>query len=436
MNHSLRIKLFLAFILPFLVFSQGKKDGDVNENQLRFDDHIYKSYIKTVLCHESSLDMNPPMINFASNQQIEVSFDDLEGGFKTYQYTFYHCDAGWNQDDLMVSEYLSGFFDDQVSNRSSSFNTIVQYTHYEFLFPNTAIKFTKSGNYVVLVYENGNKDEPVFTRRFVIYEDLVTVAANVHQPLGSDKLYNTHEVDFSIFFTKYQITNPYIDLKVIITQNNRWDNAITNLKPMFVKENELAYDYDDGTNCFPAGNEFRVADLRSTKYPGVNTSTMFRDSVSKIFQVFQKADEPRNFKRYVNTRDINGRMLIKANETSSSEIEADYMWVHFFGPYEFSLPDGNLYISGALTMWKFNKENKMIYNEKLKGYEGSLFLKQGYYDYEYLFLNDAESQGEVQQIENNLAQTENDYTIYIYHRTQGSFYDRLISVKNLNSLRN
>jgi hypothetical protein len=432
-------RFFLFFIGHFIVsllIGQTGKDAYVNENFIRYDDHIYKPNIKTVLCHESSFSLNPPMIDLNSDQKVQVSFDDLDGGFKTYQYTFYHCDASWNPDDLMVSEYLVGFFDDQINNRSSSSTTVVQYTHYEFAFPNTAIRFSKSGNYIVLVYENGNKDEPVLTRRFVIFENMVTIGANVHQPLGSDKLYNTHEVDFSIYFTKYQITNPYIDLKVVITQNNRWDNAIYGLKPLFVKENELTYDYDDGSTCFEAGNEFRSVDIKSLKYPGPNTANMFRDSASMVMQVYQKSDEARMFKRYANIRDINGRLLVKANEASNSDLEADYFWVHFFLPYEESISTGNLYLGGQLGMWKYTKENKLSYNEKRRGYECSLFLKQGYYDYQYVLVRDGETKGEVEFIEGNRAETENDYTVYVYHRTNGTFYDRLICVKNLNSIRN
>jgi hypothetical protein len=423
-------------LLPLFLFPQGKKDDYVNENRLRYDDHTYKKNIRSVLFHESSFELNPPMIELNSDQKLQLSFDDMDGGSKTFQYTFYHCDASWNPDDLMVSEYLAGFYDDQVSNRSTSFNTIVQYSHYTCTFPNTSIRMTKSGNYVVFVYEDGNKENPVLTRRFVVFENIISMAATIHQPLGSDKLYNSHEVDFTLYPAKYTMNNPYQDLKIVITQNHRWDNAKYGLKPVFIKESELTYDFDDGSNCFDAGNEFRHVDIKSTKYPGDNTEKMVRDSVTKLFDIYLKNDERRTFKRYVNIRDINGRMLIKTNEGTNSDIEADYMWVHFFVPYETPVADGNLYIMGKLTMWKTNKENKMTWNEKRKGYECSLYLKQGYYDYQYILFRDGESAGDVTQIEGNRAETENDYTIYVYHRGLGVFYDRLICVKNLNSLRN
>lgn len=433
----MRVKgALLLFLVVGTIYGQIKKDEYVNDNFLRFEDHIYKSNIRTVQLHESSFEMNQPMLDFYSDQTLKLSFDDMDGGNKTYQITFYHCDAGWKQDDLMVSEYINGFYDDQVNNRSTSFNTVALYSHYVYSFPNTSVKFSKSGNYVLLVYENGNKEEPVLTRRFVLYENLINIGATVHQPLGSDKLYNMHEVDFSLFYNKYQVTNPFTDLKVVITQNNHWESAITDLKPVFVKDNELTFDFDDGTNCFDSGNEFRHVDIKSTKYPADNTASLFRDSVSKIFQAYLRKDEARTFKRYVNIRDINGRQLIKANEVSNSEIEGDYFWVHFFLSYDVPLADGNLYVMGNFNNWKNSKENKMIYNAARKGYECSMYLKQGYYDYQYIFYRDGDNKGDVTQIEGNQAQADNDYTIFIYHRTNGQFFDRLIAVKNLNSVRN
>ena len=437
---QIRFKVFLVFLLstvPYLSFySQQKNEEYVNDNFLRNEDHVYKPHIKTVLCHESSFEMNPAMIELNSDQKIQVSFDDLEGGFKTFQYTFLHCDAAWNPDDLMVSEYLSGFFDDQINIRNSSFNTTVQYTHYKFQFPNSALQFIKSGNYLLMVYENGNKEDLVLTRRIMVYENLVNISARVHTPLGSEKLYNSHEVDFSVFYKNYQITNPYLDLKVIITQNQRWDNAISGLKPVFVKENELVFDFDDGSNCFNATNEFRSTDIKSYKYPGPGSEKIFRDSVSKQFQVIQKKDEQRTFKRYLNVQDINGRMLIKCNECNNPDVESDYMLVHYFLPFDLPPDNGDIYIVGGFSRWKCTPENKMIYDSRLKGYKGTLMLKQGYYNYQYAFLRDGDNQLDIEYIEGNQGQAENDYTIFVYHRSNGTYYDRLIAVKNLNSVRN
>jgi Domain of unknown function (DUF5103) len=433
----MKFSFYLITLFSFFCsFSQQKKEDYANDNYFRYDNHVYKSSIRTVLCHESSFEMNPPEIDLHSDQKIQLSFDDLEGGSKTYQYTFFHCDANWNPDDLMVSEYLAGFFDDQITNRSNSFNTVVPYSHYTCSFPNSAIRFTKSGNYVILVYENGNREDFVITRRIRVFENLVSLSARIHQPLGSDALYNTHEVDFSIFFTQYQITNPASDLKIVITQNNRFDNAIVGLKPLFIKDHELSYDYDDGSNCFPAVNEFRSLDIKSSKYPGPTTQRLFRDSTSSIFQIILRNDESRTFKRYLNIPDINGRFLIKSNEAGNSATEADYMDVYFFLPFDYPPDNGNVYIVGGFNQWQMEKENKMTYDSGTKRYLARMRLKQGYYNYYFGFLRDGDSKIEPEYFEGNLGPTENDYSIYVYHRTQGTFYDRLICAKHFNSVKN
>ena len=287
-----------------------------------------------------------------------------------------------------------------------------------------------------MVYENGNKDEPIISRKFRIFENLVSLSARIHQPLGSDVLYNTHEVDFSIFFTQYQLTNPATDVKVVITQNDRFDNSITSLKPLFIKDKELSYDYDDGSNCFPAVNEFRVLDIKSSRYPGPTTQRLFRDSASTVFQVILKKDEPRTFKRYVFSPDINGRYLIKSNEASNSTTEADYMEVTFFLPFEYPTDNGNVYLVGGFNQFQPTKENKMHYDKLNKGYTCKLLLKQGYFNYYYSFLRDGDTRLDPEYFEGNLGQTENDYAIYVFHRTTGTFYDRLICAKHFNSVKN
>jgi hypothetical protein len=79
-----------------------------------------------------------------------------------------------------------------------------------------------------------------------------------------------------------------------------------------------------------------------------------------------------------------------------------------------------------MTNWNLLPENKMIYNTQSRAYEGSLFLKQGWYNYEYLFMPDS-PQGEVRRyFEGSHYEAENEYLILIYYRSRGSRFDRLV----------
>ena len=64
-NSKILIALFL--ILTFNVISQ---DDYVNDNQIRYEDWTYKSYIKTVQLHESTFDANPAILQFNSSEQL------------------------------------------------------------------------------------------------------------------------------------------------------------------------------------------------------------------------------------------------------------------------------------------------------------------------------------------------------------------------------
>jgi len=268
----------------------------------------------------------------------------------------------------------------------------------------------------------------------MIFENKVTVLASERQAFGNDEQFEKQHIDFTILNSAYDITNPFIDLKLIITQNGRWDNAINDIKPTFVEPTKLTYSLDD-KSTFNGGNEFRFFDTRSLRTYTERVNNIYKDSSSK-YHVELKTDELRTLKSYSFYNDINGGYLIKNSDMKGNQdIEADYAWVHFFFPYDNALSDGNFYVLGKLTEWRTNKTNMMTYNYKKMGYECKLYLKQGYYNYSYVFLSDRKKGGDETLTEGNHWETENDYTIYVYHRQRGTYYDQLISIKRLNSSR-
>ena len=53
-------------------------------------------------------------------------------------------------------------------------------------------------------------------------------------------------------------------------------------------------------------------------------------------------------------------------------------------------------------------------------------LKQGLYNYQYMYLGNGEEQGTIEETEGNFYQTENEYYVYVYQRAFGERYDKLI----------
>ncbi len=392
-------------------------------------DSVWNDNLQTVLIHKSGWEMSLPIISLNTNETISFSFDDLDGDVKRYKYTILQCDANWQASPLQQSQYIDGFTEDYIGDYKMSFNTIPNYTHYNLVFPKETMKITKSGNYILKVYiDDANK--PLIIKRFMVLEQKININGKIKDAtLLNDKRFK-QEVDFSIVTNNYIINNPSRNLFVKIYQNMRPDNAICNLKPRLVKGNELDYDYDE-ENTFNGCNEFRNFDIKSLKY---NSERIYRiEFEDKAHQVYLHNDLARRFKVYKTEEDINGKRVIKADNTKDSEIEADYTYVHFTLPYEIPTVEGNIYVYGAFNNWKLDENSKMTYSFKRRAYEATVFVKQGYYNYQYV-LQRPNKEIDDTFVEGNHADAENDYFIFVYYRQNGELYDKLIGFKQLNSI--
>jgi hypothetical protein len=428
--------LVFCFLFSSCLYSQTKivDDDYVNDNALKYDDCIYKPNIRTVQCHESSWDYAAPIISLNGGELIELSFDDLDSDQKQYAMGFIHCNADWTPSDLLPAEYLNGFPEMNIINFTYSMNTFQPYTHYSILFPQQSLSFTKSGNYLMYVFLREDKSELVLSRRIMVYDNKTIINGSFRQTFAGDDQYKKQHLDFSISSSEYILNDPYKDLKVVVTQNNRWDNAVRDIKPTFLNGTQLTYSLDDAST-FNGGNEFRFFDIRSLRFLTQSVKEIYRDEQLKNHVVIYP-EVLRNNKPYLYYPDFNGNFLIKNRESSGNmDVEADYVYVEFFLPYVNPEIKGNFYLLGKFTDWRMNKSSKMTYNYTRFGYEAKLYLKQGYYNYIYVLSDDSKKSGDETIIEGNHWDTENDYNIFVYHKKFGTYYDQLIGFKKLNSLK-
>jgi hypothetical protein len=407
-------------------------DNDFYEDGfLRFGDFVYQNNIKSILFSRKGWEFSSPIIELNTSETLILMFDDLDGDFKNYAYTIIHCDALWQPSEMMDYEYIEGFPEDRITEYAFSRNTRVSFTNYYLEFPNSNMQPKLSGNYILKVFIEGNPDEVVFTRRFMVFSQDITIEASVKQATNLNHRASMQEIDFTVNTSKYNISNPYRDLKVLITQNGRWDNAIYGLQPRLVQGNMLIYDYEDG-NLFMGGNEFRNFDTKSIRYRSLNIESI--NSVSNGWEVTLLQDRSRQFLVYTSQGDINGKFLIKTDDYQDDVLEADYTWVNFSLAKDKPLVNGNVYIMGELTDWNLSTENKMEYNYPAGQYEARILLKQGFYDYQFVFLEDGKDVADVSIFEGSHSITENEYAIYIYHRRPGEVYDSLIGIHHINSV--
>jgi hypothetical protein len=220
-------------------------------------------------------------------------------------------------------------------------------------------------------------------------------------------------------------------IKVVVLQNNRWDNAIMDIKPTFIRGATLEYN-SENTAVFPSGKEWRWLDLRDFH---LQSDRVLTADYKKYFtDIFLKPDGPRSAQRYVYYRDLNGMSSIEAIRGINPFWEGDYANVYF----SFAPPNGvaytnkDIYLFGQLTNYNYTDSLKMIFNPEKKMYETHLFMKQGYYDYTYVAV-DKNNPSIRAELDGDYFETENLYTLLVYYKSFTGRADELIGVATLAS---
>jgi hypothetical protein len=380
--------------------------------------------IKTVQLYKEGWNLSYPIIKLNNDDKLILQFDLLDNNKETFYYTFIHCDKDWKKSDIFSSEYLKGFPENPIEDVKPSFNTTVSYFHYTLSFPNERISLLLSGNYVIVIYPYGEPDKPALTERFIVTEERVKTDFRAYRPLLTAFNNTGQQFDFTVNLQGVAVTDPLRNIYCTVLQNGRWNNAKMNLRPDFIGNNELKFNSMSEKNIFIAGNEFRYFDIKSIRY---KTEFVRRiDYAAPYYNIYLAPSESREFKPYFYWQDFNGKFYIASDEGRDPETDADYVYVYFTLLSKYKIGGGEMYISGGLNNWNFDENNLMIFNPQQGQYECTMLLKQGWYNYEYVFLKRGDSQGTSTVFEGSHFETENDYTVVVYYRNPYERYDRVI----------
>lgn len=369
----------------------------------------------------------PTIIKLGSDDYIDISFDQLSHDYHRYQYILSHCDANWERSNLSDFDFLDGFNNNYIEDAETSMNTMVPYTHYRFTLPNEYVRLTISGNYMIEIFDEDDMSKPVLKTYFRVAENQVSISASVSSDTDIDRNKSHQQVSFDINYKGYTIRNPQQEVKVHVLQNNRIDNMVSNVLPSYVSPNELRYT-NNRSLIFPAGNEYRRFEIVSTKYAGMGVESL--GYYAPYYHATLYPDHLRTL-NYLYDSDQNGKYLVRYNDAVDSNTEADYFFVHFALDSDHLLTGGNVYLQGEFTYDLFNEQTQMKYNSESYMYESVQLLKQGSYNYQYLYVPQGSTKGETGPTEGNYYQTENEYLILVYHKPFGERYDRLIGVKQI-----
>ena len=399
-------------------------------------DSIYQNNIHTVLMHPVNKPLAIPVVTLNGLSPLLISFDDFKNEYQDYYYSVELRNADWTAVPMTAFDYLHGFNQNKISNFSVSSIATQRYYHYEFSFPNAEVRPTQSGNYILKVFKNGNANELVFTRRFFVTEDQVSIAATVQEPFDAQiskshqKIQLVLDVKKIPFFQTDQI-------KATVIQNYRFNDALTLEAPTFIRGSLLEYNSEDQF-IFAAGKEARWVDIQNLRLRSDRIAEINSKADRAIVSV--KPDLSRASLAYYTFNDLNGNFIISNTESLQSENQNDYATVNFTYLPKDKIPfiGHRLYLAGALTNNILNKEAEMIFDPVLGYYKKSLLLKQGYYSYNYVLReqNSFNSLDDFTETEGNHWETENNYSIMVYYRPPGARHDHIIGFGAVNSRQN
>ena len=383
-------------------------------------------YIKTINFRGETPESQLPVIMLGDKLILE--FDALNGDESDFYYKIEHYNYDWTPSVLVKSEYLNGFDNQRILDYENSFNSFQIYSHYILEIPNNQTRrLLVSGNYMIKIYDDDN--QLVFSRKFMIYENKVNVGVEIKRSRDVRFVNQKQSVDIVIASPAMSLNNPKETVSTLIIQNNNLNTAITGLKPLYTIGNQLIYKYDTETS-FWAGNEYLFFDTKDLRVATLGTRSI---ELKELYHNYLYTNLVRANRPYTYNPDINGNYLITAIDRETPEIEADYAWIHFSLKREEIFGDDSIHVYGNFNNYAIDDSTKMYFDKYNKTYNVSLLLKQGFYNYKYVIVN---NKGELDEgaISGNFYQTENDYKVLVYYRDLGARYDRIIGVGGANSV--
>ncbi|NBW28046.1 MAG: DUF5103 domain-containing protein [Flavobacteriaceae bacterium] len=365
---------------------------------------------------------------FGLNDPFEIQFDDLYGNEANYYYEIVHCNYDWKHSDLSKNEYLQGFDGIRIQEYTNSLNTLQLFSHYRIGFPNKNTQLLVSGNYMIKILNE--EREVVFSRKLMIYENLVTVPMQIKRARTLNDINYKQNLDFSIKSPNLLFQSPNQNVKILLLQNGKLNEAITNIKPMFTIGNDLIYKYDTETQ-FWGGNEFLFFENKIIR--ASNNFIARVDASNGVYNTHLYTNEARKNKTYTYNPDANGNFVpLNANSTNNA-IEADYSWVFFTLSAPSFYEKKNIYVNGMFNNYALTDEFKMDYNKEKGVYEKAILIKQGFTNYQYVVADENKKIDYENAIDGNFSQTENNYFAIIYYRENNQRYDRIIGKGVANS---
>lgn len=405
-----------------------KVDAHAQKLPEKLEERIFNPKIKSVLLYPdipSPSAVLEPAITFLKEgaTPLTLEFDDLSETYHTYYFKLIPCNWDWTPARLNDLEFLDQFNEYVIQDYQLGQSPRVSYYHYSARVPATKL----SGNYALWLYVDNDPDKVQVIRRFVVVDSKLMIEPDIRFPLDPNLRFISQQIDFKIRYGGVDLFNINDMLHVVIRQNQRWDNAKTQVKPIGINEADRTLDYHlfDNTNVFAGLNEYRQVDIRSLRFAGLGVKNIQFNNNGANVDILEEGS--RNQPNYTQWFDANGRYIIQNLENREGHIAAEYINVTFHLKPKNKI-SGDVYVFGHLSDWRTDPDFKMTWDVVKGAYSATLSLKQGIYNYAYVVQPDTAQPNRLDevQLEGSYNMTENQYDWIVYFRPIGSRHDHAI----------
>jgi hypothetical protein len=418
--------IFLSLSIFLFIAGRGKAQTP---------DFTYSPSIGIVQLYTAGNQLGYPILRLNTSDQLELHFDDIAESVKNYYYTIVLCNEDWTPAEITEFDYIKGFSQIRIENYTISSVALTHYVHYSALVPDPNCVPIHSGNYLLKVFLDGDTSKLAFTRRFLVTDAKVRIQSQLLTPQNFELAKTDQNIQFRLNVSAVNPPNPLDQIRVVVLQNYRWDNAIHGVKPRIYLNNDLQYNGADDFN-FEGGSEWRWADLQSFRFQSDRVQSANYGKTST--EIFLRPDPDRSQRDFYFYKDYNGGFTLQTTEPYNAFYQTDYATVHFTFVPGGNIPIDNkdVYVLGRFTGGGLNDSSRMVWNAERGVYQRDFRLKQGFYSYAYVTVDrgDASMKGSFAQTEGNHVETENDYMILVYYRALGARADELVGISRFNSL--
>ncbi len=405
----------------YFVVSEKKTEIKPINKKPNYKESEFSENIKSLKIGKQNISTGEPSFNLNSDDNIKIEFDLLSKNIISLQYQLIHCDMNWNESNLMDMEYIEGFSTDYIENFSISNGPIQHYIHYEIEIPNNNLKFIKSGNYILKIFDENTPDSSLVSAKLFVSEQSSNLDFVIQKTNDMDERKYHQIYDVSCTYNPQNISDPYTNIFINVQQNHQefdehWLNG-----PDFIRENKLVFIADE-ERFFDGSNEFRFFEMSTFNHKSENIDKIIYDNNN--YHIILKKDFKRSYRQYLEYKDLDGKYFSRTFDNDDVKTEGEYAYVNFELPIRDELED-DIYIFGEISNWEIDDNFLMTYDSTTHSYKNSILLKQGYYNYLYVTKN--QNSISTRRIEGAHFDSNNEYIIKVYYHDPLELYDRLLA---------